>query len=127
MKKIFLVFAIAGVLSSCGGGGKKDEKKETTEQKTESAPAGETLSEKAMAIISTSDCPTCHKIDEKVTGPAWRVVAQKYAGVDTAIQYLAGKIISGGGGVWGEVPMAPHPALTMDQAKLLAEYVMSLK
>jgi cytochrome c len=127
MKKIFLVFAIAGVLSSCGGDSKKEEKKEATEQKTESAPAGETLSEKAMAIISKNDCATCHKIEEKVTGPAWRDVAKKYAGVDTAVQYLAGKIISGGGGVWGEIPMAPHPALSMEDAKTLAEYVMSLK
>ena len=123
MKKILLVLAIAGVMSSCGGGDKKEEKKETaTEQ-----PASETLSEKAMAIIGKSDCATCHKIDEKVTGPAWRDVAKKYAGVDTAVQYLAGKIISGGGGVWGQVMMAPHPGMSMDEAKTLAEYVMSLK
>ena len=123
MKRIFLVLAIAGVLSSCGSGGKKEEKKETTSEQ----PATETLSEKAMAIISKSDCATCHKVDEKVTGPAWRDVAKKYAGVDTAVQYLAGKIISGGGGVWGEIPMAPHPAMSMEDAKTLAEYVMSLK
>ena len=123
MKKILLALAIAGVMSSCGGGDKKEEKKETaTEQ-----PASETLSEKAMAIIGKSDCATCHKIDEKVTGPAWRDVAKKYAGVDTAVQYLAGKIISGGGGVWGQVMMAPHPGMSMDEAKTLAKYVMSLK
>ena len=124
MKKIFLVFTIAGVLASCGGNDKKEEKKETT---TTEQPATETLSEKAMAIISKSDCATCHKIEEKVTGPAWREVAKKYAGVDTAVQYLAGKIISGGGGVWGEVMMAPHPGMSMEDAKTLAEYVMSLK
>lgn len=126
MKRILLVFAIAGVISSCGGGEKKEEKKDTTtEQKTE--PAAETLSEKAMAIISKSDCATCHKIEEKVTGPAWKDVAKKYAGSDTAVDYLAKKIISGGGGVWGQVMMAPHPGLTMDEAKTLAEYVMALK
>ena len=123
MKRIFLVLAIAGVLSSCGGGGKKEEKKETTSEQ----PATETLSEKAMAIIAKNDCATCHKIEEKVTGPAWRDVAKKYAGVDTAVQYLASKIISGGGGVWGQVMMAPHPGMSMEDAKTLAEYVMSLK
>jgi cytochrome c len=131
MKKIFFLFAVAGVMASCGGGEKKDEPKEAaaTEQKTE---GGDDLSSnpvytKGLEIIAKNDCLTCHKIDEKLVGPAYKEVAKKYAGMDTAVQYLANKVIAGGSGVWGEVPMAPHAALSMDDAKALAEYVLLFK
>ena len=67
------------------------------------------------------------KLDEKNIGPAWRDVAAKYAGQDTAINYIANKIIAGGSGVWGEVPMAPHPTMSMEDAVSIAKYVMLLK
>ena len=131
MKKIFLLFAVVGLIASCGGGDKKEEKKEGagTEQKTE---GGDDLSSnpvytKGLELIAKNDCLTCHKIDEKLVGPAYKDVAKKYAGMDTAAQHLANKIIAGGSGVWGEVPMAPHAALSLDDAKALASYVLLFK
>jgi cytochrome c len=121
MKKTFIMIATLGLLAACGGG---DEKKGTaTEQKVEANP----IKDKAMKIIAGSDCTTCHKIDEKNIGPAWRDVANKYAGVDTAVQYLAHKIKSGGSGVWGQVPMAPHQNMSEEDAETLAQYVLLLK
>src|SRR5204862_469179 len=73
------------------------------------------------------ECFTCHKIDEKNIGPAWRDVAAKYAGQGTAVKYLAHKIINGGSGVWGQVPMAAHPTLSEDDAETVAKYVLMLK
>ena len=55
--------------------------------------------QRGLEITANSDCFTCHKIDEKNIGPAWRDVANKYAGQDTAVEYLAHKIINGGSGV----------------------------
>ena len=131
MKKIFLLFAVVGLIASCGGGDKKEEKKETTgtEQKAE---GGDDLSSnpvytKGLELIAQNDCLTCHKIEEKLTGPAYKDVAKKYAGIDTAVQFLANKIISGGSGNWGEVPMAPHSSLSMEDAKALAQYVLLFK
>jgi len=128
MKKTFIMIAALVVLASCGGG---DEKKgTTTEQKTEKS-GGELSSnpiyQKAMTIIGASDCRTCHQIDEKSTGPAWRDVANKYADSSNAVEYLSHKIISGGSGVWGQVPMAAHPNMPQEDAETLAKFVLLLK
>ena len=78
-------------------------------------------------MVGQSDCLTCHKIDEMLTGPSYRDVANKYAGADTAVKYLAGKIISGGKGVWGEVMMTPHAGISQEDAEAMAKYIMLLK
>lgn len=125
MKKTFIMIAALGFLTACGGDAEKKEEKNTaTEQKVEESSP---LKDKAMALIANSDCATCHKIDEKLIGPAWRDVANKYAGQDTAVKYIAHKIINGGAGVWGQVPMAPHPTMSQEDAETLANYVMTLK
>ena len=126
MKKAFIMIAALGILAACGGGGeKKEEKKEDTPTVTEVKKDPEV--EKGLQVAANSDCTTCHKIEEKNIGPAWRDVANKYAGQDTAVKYLAHKIINGGAGVWGEVPMAAHPTFTQEEAEAVAKYVLSLK
>lgn len=129
MKKTILMMAVVFVLASCGGGDKENKSATTSETKTE-APAndlsGNPTYQKAVKIIAGSDCTTCHHIDDKLVGPAWKDVAKKYAGQDTAVNYLAHKIKNGGSGVWGTVPMAPHPTMSDEDAKTLAEYVMLL-
>ena len=132
MKKTIIIVAAVAVLTACGGGGeKKDEKTSTTtEQKAEGTAddlSNNPVYQKAITIIANSDCRTCHLIDEKNIGPAWREVANKYAGQDTAVQYLSHKIINGGSGVWGQVPMAPHPTMSQEDAETLAQYVLLLK
>jgi len=124
MKKTFVIIASLAMLASCGGGEKKGE------SKTETSSTDITKNpdyQKGIAVVAKSDCLTCHKIDEKNVGPAWRDVANKYAGQDTAVKYLAQKIISGGAGVWGQVPMAAHPMFTQDEAESVAKYVLLLK
>lgn len=131
MKKVFIMASALVVLAACGGSEKKDEKTSTTtEQKAEGATdelSNNPIYQKAITIIANSDCRTCHLVDEKNQGPAWREVANKYAGQDTAVRYLADKIIAGGGGVWGTVPMAPHPTMSREDAETLAQYVLLLK
>jgi cytochrome c len=131
MKKTILVSAALVLLAACGGDEKKDEKTSTTTEQKADATSDELsnnpIYQKAITIIANSDCRTCHLIDEKSQGPAWRDVANKYAGQDTAVRYLADKIIAGGSGVWGTIPMAPHPTMSREDAETLAQYVLLLK
>lgn len=82
---------------------------------------------KGEILISKSDCLACHKIEGKLLGPSYKEVAAKYPNNAATIAQLAGKIKSGGSGVWGAIPMSPHPALSDDDAKLMVKYIMSLK
>ena len=83
--------------------------------------------EKGLEMIGALDCTTCHKISEKNIGPAYTDVAKKYEATDANIDMLAKKVIAGGSGTWGTVPMTPHPAVSLDSAKEMVRYVLSLK
>jgi cytochrome c len=111
---------VAGITTNAG---------QTTTQPAK--PAQETSNaadiKKGEALYSKLDCFACHKLDIKVVGPAYKDVAKKYANTPANINYLADKIIKGGSGVWGQIPMAPHPTLSIADAKALAQYVLSVK
>lgn len=79
------------------------------------------------ALFEKSDCLTCHKMDVKLVGPAYYDVARKYPATDANYEMLASKVVAGGSGVWGQVAMAPHPALAHADAKKIVEYILSLK
>ncbi|PXY44323.1 c-type cytochrome [Flavobacterium hydrophilum] len=78
------------------------------------------------AIIKKQDCATCHKVDKKVVGPSYLDIAKKYPMNDKNIKYISEKIIKGGSGVWGPIPMSAHSALKKDDAKKIAIYILSL-
>ena len=79
------------------------------------------------ALISKSDCLACHKLDVKLVGPAYADVAKKYPSTPANVTMLANKVIKGGTGVWGQIPMTPHPTLALADAKKMVKYVLSLK
>ena len=81
--------------------------------------------EKAKALAQSKNCLACHAIDKKLVGPAYTEVAKKYKGNKDAEAMLVKKVINGGGGVWGTIPMPPNP-VKEDEAKLLVEWVLSL-
>lgn len=130
MIKIILPIAFVVILSACGGSS-SDKKTETGTDKKESAVADNSKNpdyEKGLGLIAKSDCLTCHKVDDKITGPSYRDVANKYAGLpDTIVTHLASKIISGGNGVWGDIYMLPHPGISKDDAEAMVKYILLLK
>jgi cytochrome c len=77
-------------------------------------------------LAKKSNCIACHDIDKKKVGPAWQDVAAKYKGDKGAVASLGAKIIAGGKGVWGTIPMPPNPKMTEAEAKELATFVMGL-
>ena len=77
-------------------------------------------------LIDGSDCKACHQLDGKSVGPSFMDVSRKYRGDVNAPGYLANKIITGGGGVWGEHAMSAHPQLTKEEATEMAQYVLAV-
>ncbi|QBA21779.1 c-type cytochrome [Chryseobacterium indologenes] len=78
-----------------------------------------------LKLIEGTDCLTCHKIDSKLIGPSYQEVAAKYSVAD--LDMLAQKIIDGGKGNWGEIPMTPHTGLSKENARQMVKYILSLK
>jgi cytochrome c len=72
-------------------------------------------------------CMACHAVDKKLVGPAYKDVAAKYAGQKDAVDKLAAKIMKGGSGVWGPVPMPANTQVNEAEAKKLAAWVLTLK
>lgn len=93
---------------------------------TAQTPAQEDF-EKGKNLIAMSDCLACHQIDNRLVGPAYEEVAAKYEMNEKNVVYLAEKIIQGGAGVWGQIPMTPHPDLSNEDAQEMAKYILSLR
>ncbi len=81
---------------------------------------------KGKKIMDGSDCKACHFTDKKSVGPSFVEVAKKYKGDIKAVDYLAKKIINGGGGVWGETAMAAHPQLSKPDVVDIVNYILTL-
>jgi cytochrome c len=139
MKK-YLIILSSAFLFACGNeGGDKTTTKTDTPATTADAgataqpsfPAGITQADydKGLQLIAGSDCLTCHQINQKSPGggPPYVEVAKKYEATDDNIKMLAGKIITGGSGVWGTIPMTPHDGLPEEDAKTMVKYIMTLK
>ncbi len=79
------------------------------------------------ALATSKNCMACHAIDKKLVGPSYKDVAAKYSGQGDAVAKLAGKIVKGGGGVWGPVPMPANAQVSPDEATKLATWIMTQK
>lgn len=150
MKKLILLSALAGfILTSCGS--KQEDKKEGSEDayhEYESAENGASSSSSSAssavpeaeqepvpmrdliaqgeALINSSDCKTCHTVENRIVGPSYNDVAGKYSFTKENVAMLAGKIITGGAGNWGEIPMTAHVGLSQADSEKMVYYILSL-
>jgi cytochrome c len=76
------------------------------------------------ALAASKNCMACHAVDKKLVGPSYKDVAKKYAGQAGAADKLAAKIMKGGSGVWGAIPMPANPQVSEAEAKKLAAWVL---
>lgn len=132
MRKVLVLLAFSPLFFACGSGDSNgaDGTKEDTAKKDDSQPAAadnQAELDKGLEMIGALDCTTCHRISEKNIGPAYTEVAQKRENTPAMIDTLANKIIAGGSGVYGPVPMTPHPTVSMDSARIMVRYILSLR
>jgi cytochrome c len=81
----------------------------------------------AAALAKAKNCMACHAINNKLVGPAYKDVAAKYAGQKGAEDKLVQKVMKGGSGVWGPVPMPANPQVSEAEAHTLVKWVLSQK
>jgi cytochrome c len=128
-KTILFLIVVSATVIACNSSGSSSGKSDSAATAPAAAPAA---SEQGLELIGASDCTTCHRLHKTDPGanigPYYSQVAAKYAAAaDTTVDRLVHKIISGGNGVWGTVPMTPHPALTPADVKIMVTYILSLK
>lgn len=104
MKKSMMFLAIVAIVSSSGGAMAAD----------------------MPDLAKKNNCTACHAVDKKVVGPSFKDVAAKYKGDAGAKAKLATKIIKGGGGVWGAMPMPGSPKISDADASTIAEAILAM-
>lgn len=122
MKKLFLTGYLGLLLFSCS------QKENAQADSTSSESTAISKDENNLSgdqIIERLDCSGCHAVNERMIGPSYKEIADKYSEKD--IELLASKIIEGGSGVWGNVPMSAHPQVSQEDAKKMVEYILSQK
>jgi cytochrome c len=108
---------------------KKTTSKTTVVKKTTSSTtkvSAVTL-EEGKQLLSKNDCLSCHKMDVKIVGPAYKDVAKKYPATAANYEMLSQKVIAGGSGNWGDVPMSAHPSVPAADVKKMVQYILSIK
>ena len=118
MRTTALCLLFFAVLPACST--KPSATDNSEEQKVTARPEG-------LVLIETNDCQTCHHLKNTLVGPSFSAIAAKYDDSEEVVRLLSGKIIKGGAGVWGNMPMNAHPALSEEEAKQMIRYILSLE
>ena len=130
MKKYLVALSAVGLLAvACGSNSDNNaDSAASSSTEVESQEPTNDLSQnpdykKGLKLVAQNDCLTCHKVSGESTGPAYEKVAEKYTNDEATIQMLADKIIKGGSGNWGSVPMTAHPTLSPEDAQQMVKYI----
>lgn len=128
--RFFITFFISVFFASCQSDSSKsaaEESKPIAESETVKNIAADPVYAKGLGLVAQSDCLTCHKIDDKLIGPSYKEIALKYKDApNDVVSALAEKIVKGGVGNWGNVPMTPHPSISQEDAETMIRYILLL-
>ena len=80
----------------------------------------------AFGLMARANCQSCHKTIGTLVGPGFDMIAERYLNQPESIDTLAAKVVQGGRGVWGEVPMPPNALITETEAREILKYVLSV-
>lgn len=124
MKKYCIVLSLSIFCFACGGNETKsvEAAKDTVQSATSYMDNPDYV--KGQGLVAKSDCFTCHKLREASTGPAYSAVAAKYESTESNLNMLADKIIAGGTGNWGQIPMAAHPQVSKEDAIAMVKFIL---
>lgn len=128
MKKLFLCSLLALTAVSCSQKAPEESNKESNVMLPESNPSTQNeapAKDEGLILIEGADCLSCQKTDARLVGPSFQEVADRYTEAD--IDMLSKKIIDGGKGAWGEMPMTPHTGMNNETAQKMVKYILSLK
>lgn len=76
-------------------------------------------------LAKSKNCVACHHVERKMIGPPYKAMAERYGNDESAIKLLSEKIVKGGGGNWGQLPMPPQPGVSTEEAEALAKWIIS--
>ncbi|MYM30454.1 cytochrome c [Duganella sacchari] len=85
------------------------------------------LADPGLDLAKAKNCMACHAVATKLVGPAYKDVAAKYAGQKDAEAKLVAKVMKGGSGVWGAIPMPANPQVNEAETKTLVKWVLAQK
>lgn len=123
MKKYCIILLLSLIGFACGSSSSSNtETKEVVTSVTDNPDY-----EKGLNAVAKSGCFACHKLREASVGPAYGLVAAKYENNQENQEMLAAKVIAGGKGVWGQIPMIPHPKLPKEDVIAMVKYILLLK
>jgi len=132
-KRLAFILSCTIFAAACGNSGEtKTTDSSSAAKPSTSTPSTNAAGDKGLELIGASDCTTCHRLDKAASGasigPAYSEVAAKYSpAADSTVDRLVKKIISGGSGVWGSVPMTPHPSVPEADVREMVKYILTLK
>ncbi|NQD36281.1 c-type cytochrome [Permianibacter sp. IMCC34836] len=90
--------------------------------------AGTAAASPAEDLLKKHACVACHAIDSQLVGPAYKKVAEKYRGDAKAEAMLVQKVLNGGAGTWGQIPMPPHKGRVPDaEVQTMIKFILALK
>jgi cytochrome c len=119
---ILFFFFIVACGNNSGENSNEQNNAESTSQQAEDPEAV-----KGLELMAGSDCFTCHKVSETLTGPSYEAIAAKYPNTEETIDTLTQRITKGSHGIWGDIPMTAHNDLSKEDARAMVKYIMSFK
>ncbi|MDP9954849.1 cytochrome c [Epilithonimonas hungarica] len=125
MKRVFLTVVLVMIFSCSKNESSGNKDVIATEPEAAPKVVTDPIAE-GQSLIEGSDCLGCHKLNERMIGPSYKEVAEKYENTPENVEMLAEKIIKGSSGVWGDVPMPAH-GFSKENAKFMAQYILSSK
>ncbi len=120
---IFICLSIAFYGANAQNKPAKSSEKKVSEKKVK---ASKEEVQEGISIMAKSDCFACHQVDEKSIGPSYLEIANKYALTEGNLNALGTKIIKGGSGSWGTMPMSPHASITPEQSHKIVKYILTI-
>jgi cytochrome c len=76
-------------------------------------------------LAKSKNCVACHSVERKMIGPSYKAMAERYGKDESAIKVLSEKIVKGGSGSWGQMPMPPQAGVAPEEAEVLVKWILS--